>query len=226
MPPLNSASELREPSVRTRIEDRDRQIVTALTRRIRVLTLHQIARTWWECSPGRYDTALGRLSLLVRRGVLQCFPLRTYPELLLEKPVWEWYPGEPPPPFGVVSYRLKSRWDEPLRVTTVYTASKQSARFFAGHGGPLCRPLQVTHDLHVSAIYLQLLLNRPQDANGWVSEDMLGPRKSGRKVPDAEIHDADGRPQKVIEFGGSYAPERVRKVHEDCETRGLPYELW
>jgi hypothetical protein len=84
----------------------------------------------------------------------------------------------------------------------------------------------VRHDLHVAAIYLRLLRDRPEEAANWVSESVLAPLRRGQKLPDAEIHDAHGRPIKVIEFGGSYSPERLQKVHADCERRQLPYELW
>lgn len=129
-------------------------------------------------------------------------------------------------PFGVVSYRLRARWTEALRPVTVYTASDRAVRLYAGSGGPLSHPLQVTHDLHVTAIFLRLLRENPGEATGWVSENVLAPLRRGQKIPDAEIHDANGRALKVIEFGGGYAPERVRKVHEDCERRLVPYELW
>jgi len=113
-----------------------------------------------------------------------------------------------------------------LRLTTVYTATEATARLYAGCGGRLAHPLQVTHDLHVSAIFLKLRQTSPAEAEGWVSEDLLAPLRRGQKLPDAEIHDNAGRVLKVIEFGGSYAPERVRLVHEDCERRQVPYELW
>jgi hypothetical protein len=204
----------------------DDEIVSGLSRKIRVASLSQIARTWFSNPSLGYGRALSRVNYLVRVGVLISLTLRVHPEQPLEAAIWSWRPGEPQPPFGILSYRLRSRWREPLAATTVYTASEKAARVYAGHGGRLAHPLQVTHDLHVSAIFLKLRKNSPAEAEGWVSEDQLAPLRRGQKLPDAEIHGDAGRVLKVIEFGGSYAPERVRLVHEDCERRQVPYELW
>jgi hypothetical protein len=105
-------------------------------------------------------------------------------------------------------------------------ASKRAGRLFGGLGGKLSHPIQITHDLHVSAIYLRLLLESPLEAEQWVPDYQLARTRRGQKLPDAELQDANGRTLKVIEFGGSYGPERVRKVHEDAERRGVPYEIW
>lgn len=206
------------------LSERDREIVRTLTLSIRVLTAHQIRRTWWQNAG--YSYVQQRLGALVHAGVLSAFQVRAHPELHLREPVWSWSPGESSPPFGVLSYRLRSRWAEPPRVLTVFTASRRSGRVYAGRGGRLSHPLQVTHDLHVSAIYLRLLCTDYVKAGGWISDDSLARIRRGKKIPDAEIHSADGIPLKVIEFGGAYPPQRLQKVHEDCERRQIPYELW
>ena|ERR1051326_870460 len=204
---------------------RDKGIILSLTR-ILLATASQISRTWWVISRSPYTCAYYRLEALVHAGFLVRVQVRTHPELILDRPVWSWTPGNPTPPFGRLSYQLRTRWTEPPRPTTVYVASESAARRYAGAGGLLPRPLQVRHDLHVAAIYLRLLRDRPEEAANWVSESVLAPLRRGQKLPDAEIHDAHGRPIKVIEFGGSYSPERLQKVHADCERRQLPYELW
>jgi hypothetical protein len=109
---------------------------------------------------------------------------------------------------------------------TVFTASERSAKVYAGSGGRLSHPLQATHDIHVSAIFFKLLRENPEEAERWVSDEVLAPLRRRQKLPDAEIHDAVGRTVRVIEFAGGYPPERIRKVHEDCERRQVPYELW
>jgi hypothetical protein len=204
----------------------DREIISTLSQRIRVTNIFQLSRTWWEDTANGREGAQRRMSRLIQAGYIEAFNLRVHPELPLEGPVWSWKPGEPTPAFGVLSYRLRSRWTEPHRLTTVYAASEKGARLYAGCGGRLSHPLQVTHDLHVSAVYLQLLKHSTEEAHGWVSENVLAPLRRRQKLPDAEIHDPEGRVLKVIEFGGSYAPERVRLVHQDCERRQVPYELW
>jgi hypothetical protein len=212
------------PSVQLTI--RDREIVASLTGKIDLVDVCQAARTWWQDNAAGRECAEKRLRQLANAGELCTLSLRIHPELPLNAPVWAWNPGEPLPPFGVISYRLRARWSEPLRWITAFAASKRSARQRAGRGGRLPRPIQATHDLHVSAIYLRLLRQDPTEAAGWVSEHVFASLRKGKKLPDAEIQDRYGRTLKVIEFGGSYPPERVKTVHEDCERRGVPYELW
>lgn len=212
--------------IRTTLTATEREVLFALTHRIRVTTKAQLRRTWWSETRSASDKAANTMGSLERAGLVISVQLRVRPELPLEQPIWFWTPGNPTPPFGAVSYRLRTRWTQALTVVTVYSASAKAARLYAGHGGPLAHPLQVTHDLHMAAIYFRLLRLNPTEAEGWVSEDMLAASRRGQKLPDAEIHDANGRPLKVIEFGGSYPPERVQMVHEDCERRHLPYELW
>lgn len=197
---------------------------SVLTRKIRVVSSDQIHRTWF--SAGAVESAQRRLRVLAQAGYLDALTVRVHPELALETPVWNWKPGEAGPPIGIISYRLRSRWTEAFRPVTVYVASKRTARFFGGSGGRLRHPLQASHDIHVSAIYLNLLRSQSAAALLWVPEERFGLHRRGQKLPDAELQDAHGRTLKVIEFGGSYPPERVRKVHEDCERRGVPYELW
>ncbi|MBK8183290.1 MAG: hypothetical protein IPK63_10530 [Candidatus Competibacteraceae bacterium] len=103
---------------------------------------------------------------------------------------------------------------------------EKAARYFGGYGGKLRRPLQATHDLHVAQIYLRFLKTDPVRAALWVSEDRFAPERRREKLPDAVIQDAAGTIALVIEFGGAYDAKHVERVHLDCVTRSLPYELW
>jgi hypothetical protein len=213
---------------RTTIEltARDSEIGSVVSLKIPAIEVCLAARTWWDDTPSGRECAAERLGLLARAGYLVLLKLRVRPELSLESPIWSWQPGDPTPPFQTISYRARSRWDEPLRWVTAFAASERSGRMLAGRGGRLSHPHQATHDLHLAAIYLRLLKENPAEAAGWVSDRVLAPLRRGKKLPDAEIQDAEGRTLKVIEFGGSYPPERLKKIHEDCESRGVPYELW
>ncbi|MEJ7637234.1 MAG: hypothetical protein WKF75_04390 [Singulisphaera sp.] len=55
---------------------------------------------------------------------------------------------------------------------------------------------------------------------------MLAPSRVDQKLPDAILHDGEGRPRLAIEFGGSYQAVRIADFHADCAARTLPYELW
>jgi hypothetical protein len=216
------------------LTDRDREILIALTHKVRLLSLEQIARTWWGASPSGIATARKRLTLLTGKAavnsaytnVMRRLRLNAHPELKLSGPIFTWSPGDPAPPFGALAYRLQTRWKEAVRPTTVYIATEKAARYFGGFGGKLRRPLQATHDLHVAQIYLHFLTTDPARAAAWVSEERFAPERRHEKLPDAVLHDAHGNITLVIEFGGAYDAKHVERVHRDCVTRSLPYELW
>ena len=212
------------------LTDRDREILIALTHKVRLLSLEQIARTGWTDSRSGSATARTRLAVLTypasRSYVMQRLKLNAHPELALDGPIFLWQPGEATPHFGALSYRLKKRWDQAPKPTTVYIATEKAARYFGGFGGKLRRPLQATHDLHVAQLYLQLLQIDPARAGLWVSEDRFAPERRREKLPDAVIQDVAGNITLVIEFGGAYDAKHVERVHFDCVTRSLPYELW
>ncbi len=207
------------------LQPRDRELIVALTHRVRFLTAGQVARAWWP-NTVHTEAAERRLRELRRAGYLRQTIVHARPELPLDEPVFRWTPGAPPPRFAAVSHALRRRWRDPVQPTAVVLAARAAAARFGGAGGRLKRALQATHDLHVAAVYLRVLLERPEIAEGWASEDLIAPSRRGQKLPDAIIHDPTSRPLLVIEFGGEYDAERVERVHADCARRGLPYELW
>lgn len=210
------------------LTNRDEDLLQSLAERFRLVTPELVSRLW-TTSPSYACRRLGRLvdaSLLTRASVI------THPLLELVSPVVTWNPGQAAPDFSAVSYRLKSRWTSSVRPTTVYFATRRLVQLLGGAGGTLDYPLQVTHDLHVAALYIRLRAQSPERAHMWQGEDRLRQgRKKGRgKVCDAALVEVrpSGRECMVqaIEFGGSYAAERIRAFHRVMENRRLPYELW
>jgi hypothetical protein len=213
-------------SIRFHWAERDEKLIGALTTRIRVITPEQAARMCWG---NNYRAACARLSALHAAGWLQKIEVLARPEIDLPEPVVKWERGAATPSFSVLAYRLKVRWTEPVQTTTLFMSSGKAAKVFGGlaggrkNGFGLKRPLQATHDLHVTALYLNLLKNDPVRAEAWLSEDfMLKPRR-GDKLPDAILRGPDPT---VIEFGGSYRADQVEKLHSYCERKALRYELW
>ena len=202
--------------------DRDREILLTLTHRVRLLSLRQIARTWWPTAS--VDAARQRLATMPT--LLSRLKLNAHPELDLTAPLLTWHPGDPEPRFGSLSYQLRKRWTQAPEPTTVYVATDTAARYLGGFGGRLRRPLQATHDLHVSQLYLRLLKQDPERAALWVSEEHFAAERRREKLPDAVLRDAAGQIRMVIEFGGAYDTHHVKRVHLDCVARALPYELW
>jgi hypothetical protein len=194
--------------------------------KVRLLSLEQLAGAWWEPTPTGLANARRRLRQLRTLGLIEPWRVNARPLLNLEAPVASWSPGKPVPDPEAVSYQLQTRWNEGPKSTTVWIASKRTLNQFGASGRRLARPIQATHDLHVSAIYLRMLAWKPELAATWVGEDEL-PREGGGKHPDAILRDDRGETMLVFEFGGAYPAERVAAVHEHYLNEGeTPYQIW
>jgi hypothetical protein len=210
---------------------RDTGILEALTLKIRLLCVEQAAATWWPGVRSGVSQARARLDGLVAAGTLARHEVFCHPLLPLEAPVLVWRPGEPQPTedvFGAVAYRLKTRWpDEPPARTVVYTATPKLANRLGGFNGRMRHRDQVTHDLHVTQLYLEFLRRDPEAARRWRGEE-LGKSEQGygEKLPDAVLVDDAGRPCLAIEFGGRYSKGRVRDFYLHCAGRGIGFDLW
>lgn len=207
--------------------EREREIVAALSAKIRMLSFEDIVKTWWPSSKSAATNARRRLSELVEARILARERAFARPRLPLTEPVFRWKPGQDAPAFGELSWKLKSRWAEEPREITVYLATRRAAGIFGGTAdGRIKNPSQTTHDIHLGALYLKLRRETPSLAAGWVGEGVLAPTRERQKLPDAILHDREGRPRLVMEFGGAYPAFRLEAFHEDCVRRQLPYELW
>lgn len=201
------------------------QIPFVLSRHVRVMIFAQLRRAYPETSQESLRRSLNRLGA---RGLILSHQVLAHPEIPLSGPVVSWHPGLPAPSFEKVAYSLQVRWRESIRRQTVYTASPAAIRIY---GGPSARArsralkntLQVTHDLHVSTVFLTVRERRSDWRTTWISEDLLPPVRRG-KLPDAIIRTGSG--DLFIEFGGAYRADRVKRVHCHCAQAGLPYELW
>jgi hypothetical protein len=191
-----------------RFSPRDEAILHALSRKVRLLSLAQIARHWWSHVKAPEDAARRRLRELELAGWIVCVQpqARRLPPIIA--PVVGWSPKQQAPDFSDIAQRLQCRWQgETVRVRAYVL-------------GP-------TADLGVSEMYLNLLGQRPADAERWLGEDELAPYRQHEKLPDAVLADSpQARPELVLEFGGAYDARRVQQFHEDCAEQLLPYEIW
>lgn len=207
------------------LTQRDTEILEALTLRIRVLSVDQVSRTWWPDSTSP-ETAVRRFRQLADAGYLSRISLMAHPETSLSEPVCVWHQEADVPDFGAVAWRLNSRWAEPLVTTACVIATRFAGRFFGGHGGRKPRRAETTHDLHLSAVYLQMQTNQPHRAATWISEDeRKKDTEHGGKLPDAIVTDS-GR-KTAIELGGkSYDRDKLEAFHVFCHEQNLGYEIW
>jgi hypothetical protein len=209
------------------LTERDSALVRALTSKIRLLTFGQIAANFWPAGESGKLNARRRLAELESRELIEKTRVVFHPLLEMTRPVVAWKPGDRKPDTAAVSTRLITRWPDELTEATAFIAGRKAISLFGSKAlGKIKNRYQVTHDLHVSEVYLFFHRTNPRLAAAWVGEEILAPSRKDQKLPDAILHDEKGRPRLVIEFGGKYPERRVTAFHDDCEARGLPYELW
>jgi hypothetical protein len=211
-----------------RLTPRDWEILDALSLRVRILGLSQIAWNWWSDTESPQSAARERLDRLVARGWL----LRT--RALAQQlspfvvPQAMWSSGQWVPEFGSIAWRLRRRWAGPAAIVTVYLATSRTARHFGGRRRDhIARPFQMAHDLGTAEMFLAVRRQRPELVRLWIDEDRLAPFRRRQKLPDAVIAASPSAPiELVLEFGAGYSKQRLAAFHRDNEARGLPYEIW
>lgn len=197
-------------------------MLSTLTLKVRLLSIRQAARTWWD---GDLGAVSRRAETLAAAGWMRRDAVTVHPELPLEEPLFIWHPGDREPHFGALAYKAAARFEDRSEQAVILRATRKAAQLLGGEAGPLKLP-SLTHDLQLGALYLRFLRDRPADAANWLSESGLAPSREGEVLPDAALTDDAGDVCRVIEFVGRYPPERLRRIHDDCVSRDLPYELW
>ena len=210
-------------SGRLELTSRDREILHALTHRVRVFTLPQVARTWWRGTSQAEPEARRRARQLEGAGLVSVVPLIAHPEIQLDAPLVTWQPGLPAPDASKLASTLARRWPEPERETVCIGATAEAAAIVGGSGGRLPRDSETTHDIHLAAVYLRMAEELPTRARSWTAEAALA-KGQGVKVPDAVVR--DGKYDTAIEFGGTYSTAKLQGFHRYCERKGFGYELW
>lgn len=222
---IEPAKSLRNAWEGVRMTTKDRELLDALVHRIRVLSLPQVARTWWPA--GRQNEAHRRLQVLSKAGLVHLFRALSHPEIPMCRPAVSWRPNEPPPNFGAVSYRLKARWNRPPLSTLCVIATKKAGRSMGGSGGRFPRESEQTHDLHMAAVFLLHRNSSPENTSYWKSEARILWERSGskkEKLPDAILDLPEG--PRIVEFGGAYSKQKLERFHDYCESIETAYEVW
>lgn len=208
------------------LTERDRDLLAALTQRVRVLTLPQVGRTWFG---GTADPALQagrRLRRLAAAGWVTLLTMKARPELELVGPLVDWRRGTPAPDFHRLARLLAIRWTEPIRPTALVLATATAGTRLGGAGGRRPRLSEVSHDITLAAVYLRWRDRAAATRGDWLSEARLTQLGfgAGTRLPDALVCCAERRI--AIEVGGEYPPAKLRAFHDFCDGSGLDYELW
>ena len=209
------------------LTQRDCDILECLSLKVRMFSIEQIGRTWWWGNRHKRSNALKRLRILEREGLIEIFEVLSHPEIELRKPLAIWKPGRLRPDFAKLSYLLKHRWPDSHQMTSVAIATAKTAGRFGGFGGRRPRRAEMTHDIHVSAVFLKFKTFRVSDARIWMSEDNYDAQREqlkGAKLPDAVLEKEDGF--LAIEFGGAYDKKKLAAFHRWCQSEQMPYEIW
>lgn len=205
----------------------DFEIVETLALRVRLLTVPQIARTWWAASAHSRACARRAALGLQRRGLVRTITLVAHPELVLENPVISWNLGQGAPDFAAGARVVRTRWTASPEMVRVIIATAEAAHFFGGIARSDPRRSEQTHELHMSTVFLVLAARSPELVPFWKPEGWLRrsrPSGPGVKLPDAMLRSPTGI--RVIEFGGAYSRQKLEAFHAFCADASLPYEVW
>lgn len=205
--------------------DRDLDIVETLTRRVRLLTIEQIARIWWPAR-GTIRVVRRRLKHLIDGRLLQRTVVNAHPSLPVTAPLAAWHPGDTLPDLEHVSVKARKRWTEAAVPTDVYFATRLAANLFGSGAGRLPDFNHRDHDLLFGQVYALYRTSRTDEAGMWIGEDALSKAGYRIKDPDAFLVNAAGQRLRVIESTGRYNVRQVESFHEYCADRELSYELW
>lgn len=212
------------------LQSRDREVLDALTNRVRVLSFDQLTRAWWGSGEGAAASARRRLGKLEAEGLLERYPVMAHEPPGFDEVLVRWRPGDGEPDLRRLANRLRRRWPSAPRSSSAIVATKRAAHRFGGHGGRKPRPSEISHDLALGELYLRLRADAPERASRWRSEASLaasGWGGRGQVLPDALIEpDGGGGAGTVVEFCGSYPLEKLERFHEYCFLGSHPYELW
>jgi hypothetical protein len=169
-----------------------------------------------------------RVNRVARRRLLA---RRRVPVALIQTkaPLVDWLPGMPEPRWHSISWQLQRR-SSMTRAARVWVtwATREAVALVGGVGGRLRQPMQLQHDLGVTAVYVARQAQASMHES-WIGEDafrtLIGsPKRS--KIPDALIVDRGYQVRRVIEFGGLYGPKRLKSFHRYWSRKRIPYEIW
>jgi hypothetical protein len=197
-------------------------IVAVLASRVRLLTLDQVARTWYADARHPRRTAREALRRAESQGLVTVNTVMAHPEVVLSAPLYRWSAEAltTPPHFGRLAWQARKRFGQPP-VRTIYVTATAKAKVLLGEVAHKrgIRSTELTHDIHVAQIYLKLCREAPELAASWVGEDQLAHA------------DRDTRPDAVagnlaIDFVGQYRADKLAVLYDEYRRCFTAFELW
>ena len=209
------------------LTETDLRLLTILSWKVRAITDAQ-SIVALEVREERQAAFVRRLKRMARRRLLARHRV-SVASFQSEAPLVDWLPGMPDPSWHSIAWQLRRRYSAaPTARVWVAWATREAVALVGGVGGRLRQPVQLQHDLGVTAVYVA---RQPQASmhRSWIGEDayrtLVGAPKRG-KIPDALIVDPDYQVCRAIEFGGLYGPKRLKSFHRYWARKRIPYEIW
>lgn len=193
-------------------------MLKVLSRRGRVLTGHQIGRTWYSHTKTPKESARRTASILEAAGFV-----KTQRQMIASvsggPPLLDWTPGQSEPSFQRIAWANATRWNVPLCRTLCVTATKRAHSLFGGSPRRI-RPRELEHDVLVSEVFLRMREQDAELAKHWIHEDALEGISSSDKRPDAII---ECNEQIIVDVLGrgydAHKIERLWKRHNRSRLR-------
>jgi hypothetical protein len=207
------------------MKTRQEHILRALANDVRVLSMRQVARTWWADTRWGRSRAETAMKELESGGWLRIHRSLARPVRELNGPLMSWRPGDDAPDARRAARLLHRRSLRDATMTTFVFAGPRSVALFGEGRAPSVKLTHATHDLQVAEVYLHYR-GRGSPARRWISEDRLPPDWPLRERPDAVLADDAGRIRRALEYGGDYPPGRLAELHRAFSSIGLSYEIW
>jgi hypothetical protein len=195
----------------------------ALDAHVRIMSLEQLASAAFLDARDPRRAARQLVHREVARGAWQLATGMARPLPILIEAIYTSVGGVIPEP-GRLSYRARARWTLPYRATSYVMSaeSRQHDRQVSSIRRP--RASELTHDLGVTAIYLELAVRDPKRAAGWLHEDQL-PDISSSVRPDAVILEMTGDTT-YLDFLGAYSTSKVSGMLTRYVKSGMQFEFW
>ena len=206
----------------------EEEILISLAWHVRVLSVEQLARTWWSGLATGKRLASNFVKARSETGWLQVREVLSRKPTSLAEPLETWHLKAPVPDFAELSRLLHRRARTPARKFRVVMASRKCRELFGVVGAAHCPKLtQLTHELFVAEVFLRYLQNGLNVYSGeWVSEDHFPSPWPIRVRPDRLIRDPEGNIIRAIEYGGAYGVRRLSSLYGALKGISLPCEGW
>ena len=201
------------------------EFMTVLTHSVRVLSLSQMARLWWSDTRWGRQRARQHAMSCESQGLLHFKRVLSRPIGVLKTPLLIWRLDDDEPDWVAVSRGLRLRTRKHPVLLPVVFASRLAFDVFATSRVTPFKLTQMTHDLHVSEVFVcYQLLGLPLDS--WVSEDRLPITFPSDVRPDALLVDSEGTWQRAVEYGGAYSSARLLALRDCAAKCEVAFELW